>query len=333
MKRMKITGLAAVAAAVLATAMPAQNPATGVTSTGQDLTVALSGVPPVISEQMVGQPVLVDCLATLSAVTQLDINIILIFDVSGSMGQGDAPGVPDCNNDGTPNTRVDAACVGFSALNQSLGNGSNVEVGLVLFGSSGDNADMSPAAGSQLFASPPQVDANTNGVPDVEEVIQSADSNGTVSLFTPRSVGSGSTNYTAALAAMNAAFATQPAGEVNIAFFISDGLPNAGGSFAGELATAVAAGTTINTFGVSQAAATACNPGAPLDMIASQTGGSCTFVPNPANLGAVLPGATSTTPRGSTLRAPFALQRRQAGPGLPAPAPILMGSDDARWQA
>jgi len=209
------------------------------------------------------------------------------------------PAVGDCDGDGLVGTALDAACVGLIALNDSLGSAVNANVGLVAFGSGGKTADMGPAAGAQTFTSPPDTDANTNTVPDANEVIHSLTTEfggpgalGGIGLFTPDITAGfpGSTNYDAALTNMNASFATQPATDINTGFFISDGLPNTFTTGAGSpLQAAIDAGTRILTFGIGGGAVNACDPGAPLRTIADATGGTCTEVADPSTLSTVLP--------------------------------------------
>ena len=93
------------------------------------------------------------------------------------------------------------------------------------------------------------------------------------------------TNYDAALTNMNAAFASQGAGDVNTGFFLSDGIPTTFTTGAGSpLQAAVAAGTKILTFGIGGGAPNSCDPGAPLRTIADATGGTCTEVADPSDL-------------------------------------------------
>jgi hypothetical protein len=173
-----------------------------------------------------------------------------------------------------------------------------VNIGLVAFGSGAKTADMSPAAGLQTFTSPPDVDVDAAGGPDVEQVIHSLTTEfgdetaqGGIGLFTPDITTSfpGSTNFDAALTNMNAAFASSPA-DTDTGFFVSDGVAVAVATGAGSpLQDAIDAGTTIHTYGIGGGAANACDPGAALLIIAESTGGSCTPVADPSMLSTVLP--------------------------------------------
>lgn len=309
--------LAAVPLGLLVGLAHAINPNAAVTTTGQGLEVLIDAPPgPVLLD---GSPVLVSAWATLGAAPPTPVNFVYVVDVSGSMenagfnpfqdltGDGVIDAADDCNGDGIQGSAMDAACFGLIALNESLGDPANVDVGLVAFGDGAKTADMSPAAGAQTFTTPPQVDAGgAAGVPDVEEVIRSVDTNHFPSVGSS-AAGIGlfafditdgfafQTDYDAALTAMNAAFATQAAGEVNIAFFLSDGEPTAFTMGLGSpLQAAADAGTKIHTFGIGAIAPGSCDPGEPLQIIADTTGGTCTEVADPSTLATVLPESATT---------------------------------------
>jgi len=310
MKRSPIIGGGVVLSLLLSTARAGENPAQGVTTTGQELEVTIDA-PPVVEEQI---EVLVDATATLGSAEKLTINVIYVVDVSGSMENegfnpfqdiNPPPGIgpeDDGNGDGVEGSTLDSAIFGLIALNESLENPANVRIGIVAFGDGGVTADMDPAGGQQNFLSPPQVDNSGNAVPDAEDVTRSLDTefggNGAagVGLFTDKIMDgfAFATNYDAALSEMNAAFASNPA-DANIAFFMSDGTPTDFTTGAGSpLQEAIDEGYVVNTFGLGAIAPGLCEPGGPLDVIASSTGGTCTEVENPADLTTVLPGATST---------------------------------------
>lgn len=286
------------------------------TTTGQQLCVSIDAPADGATVFVPPGEVTVQGRVTIGAFTGANINVMYVVDVSGSLensgfnpfqdltGDGLINTADDCNNDGINGSAMDATCFGLLALNGSLGNLPTVSAGLVAFASGAKTADMGPAVGAQTFTAPPQVDANTNSTPDVEEVIRSLDTTylGTsaagVGLFTA-DITNGfatQTDYDAALSAMNTAFAARPAGQRNIAFFLSDGQPTTFTTGAGSpLSTAVAAGTTVNTFVLGVVAPGECAPGKPLRSIADSTGGTCTEVADPSLLSAVLPG---TAPAG-----------------------------------
>jgi hypothetical protein len=230
-------------------------------------------------------------------------SVVYVVDVSGSMRNTTfnplQPSLGDCVGDGQSGSALDAACLGLIALNESLGSSATTNVGLVAFADGAKTADMSPDAGVQSFTAPPDADLNSNGVPDVEEVIRSLRTTygGTaaagIGLFTEDITGGFAlgTNYNAAMQAMNALLATRPSTEGRTGFFLSDGSPSAGTFTTGvgsPLQAAVDAGTIIHTFGVGGGAANACATGAPLRLIADQTGGTCTEVADPSQLSIVL---------------------------------------------
>lgn len=226
------------------------------------------------------------------------INVVTVVDVSGSTGSpsgqdcdgsGAVDAGDDLNADGTVGDTLDCEVAGILGLGGSLGNAANVDVAIVGFGSSAAVADMSPAAGSQAFAAPISADAQPNGVADVVEVARSLDQ-GSIGLFSPLSVGS-STDFNDALAAMLAAFASQPAGETNVAFFLSDGAASVSTAAGSPLQQAAAAGIVVNTFSVG-GSATGCGDTAALRTIADVTGGVCIEVADPSQLSAALPGIT-----------------------------------------
>src|SRR5690606_18352350 len=114
----------------------AANPASSTTTTGQGLDVALtlSEAGPVAP----GDVVVVDSLASLTAVAPSPVNFVYVVDVSGSMENSTvnptADLVPpvgigpedDCNGDFYRGTGMDAACFGLLSLNESLGNPATV---------------------------------------------------------------------------------------------------------------------------------------------------------------------------------------------------------------
>ncbi|GFE70696.1 PKD domain-containing protein [Chroococcus sp. FPU101] len=153
---------------------------------------------------------------------------VYVIDISGSTSslvQGLTTPVGDQNGDGSSNTILDVEIASFKALNQELRNrglGNVAEVSIVAFSSSASRLDMEPGTtGFQSFTTPDK-DSDNNGIKDVDQVLMSLDDGG-------------STNYEAALQQAIAAVTT--AGTVpnggNV-IFLSDGLPNTGGSFTDE---------------------------------------------------------------------------------------------------
>jgi hypothetical protein len=298
-RRITLGALLSACALVVVASAGAVNPASGTTTTNQELTVE-------ITLSTANDPVWLGTAVSASAEATLGegdtANIVYVVDVSGSMENPvfnpPQPAVGDCDGDTLVGTALDAACVGLIALNDSLGSAVNVNVGLVAFGNAAKTADMAAAAGAQTFTSPPDVDASGNAAPDVDDVIHSlttefggAGAAGIGQFTSDVTAGFAfNTNYDAALTNMNAAFATQPATDINTGFFLSDGAPTTFTTGAGSpLQAAITAGTKILTFGIGGGAAGACSPGAPLRVIADSTGGTCTEVADPSMLSTILP--------------------------------------------
>ena len=254
--------------AVVVGSAGAANPASATTTTNQQLTASVS-LSTTNDPVWLGTNVNASALATLGEGDTA--NVVYVADVSGSMENPGfnpfQPSVGDCDGDGLVGTALDSVCVGLIALNDSLGSAVNVNVGLVAFGDGGKTADMGPGAGAQTFTSPPDNDANSNTVPDADEVIHSLSTefggsgSAGIGQFTS-DITAGfafNTNYDAALTNMNAAFATQPAGDINTGFFLSDGEPTTFTTGAGSpLQDAINAGTKILTFGIGGGAAGSC---------------------------------------------------------------------------
>jgi hypothetical protein len=288
----------------------ATNPDGGTTTTGQGLDVLITPGTGATSPVLVGSsPINYSAKATLGSSPPLPVNFLYILDLSGSMnggvadanGDGAGNGADSCDRDGVPNHRSDAACFGLIALNKSLGSPVNVQVGLIGFASTAASADMSPAAGVQVFTTP-DLDSDADGQTDVEEVVHSAIVETTTTGIVPAfnvfsstaSIGT-ATDYHQALLLMNNTFAGRDTGDVNIAAFISDGEPTAGNQFTNDVSIAHNHHTVIHTFAIGDSfAIPPCNPGRPLRVISDGTGGTCTVVDDPGTLQQVLPDALTT---------------------------------------
>lgn len=285
--------------AILVGSASAANPASATTTTNQQLTVGVT-LSTANDPVWLGTAVNASAQATLGAGDTA--NVVYVVDVSGSMENPDfnpfQPSVGDCDGDTLVGTALDAACVGLIALNDSLGDAANVNVGVVAFADGAKTADMADAAGAQTFTSPPDNDASGNSVPDAEDVIRSLQTQfqgsataGIGEFTSDLTPGFAfATNYDAALTNMNASFATQSPGDINTGFFLSDGEPTAFTTGPGSpLQNAITAGTKILTFGIGGGAAGSCAPGEALRIIADSTGGTCTEVADPSMLSTVLP--------------------------------------------
>jgi hypothetical protein len=288
--------------ALFSTTAFASNPSSGTTTTGQVLTVSITS--PQDGTVFPGPQceTTVEGVVTLSAVARNNISVLYVVDVSGSTadpfafspvdvnGDGVINAGDDFNGDGFNGDILDAEIAGALALNGSIHNFDEVSVGMIAYASLAASADISPAAGFQNFVSPPRNDSQRNGVPDIEEVFRSLDSDitqgGSIDLFTPISRDSlgNSTNFEAALRAVIATFAARPNDEQKLVYFLSDGRNEIGGDIADEIAQAAGAGIVINTVGI-----TSNSDPTLLTQIAEGTGGRFTQVDNPAELRVVLP--------------------------------------------
>ncbi len=279
----------------------AQNPNSDTTTTGQILTVHITSP---ADEAVFPGPsceTTVEGVVTLSLVARTNISVLYVIDISGTTVNGFNFPLVDVNGDGVideqdnlndndfPGDILDAEMAGALALNASIHNFDEVSVGLIAYAARAASADVSPAAGFQNFISPPQADGQSNGVPDIEEVILSLRSDvidgGSIGKFTPIPNDSleVDTQYGPALRAIITTFAGRPADEQKIVYFLSDGR-DPEGPIDDEIAQAAAAGIIINTVGVTSNA----EPEV-LSQIAQGTGGSFTQVNNPADLRVVLP--------------------------------------------
>ena len=285
------------------TALLAQNPNSGTTTTGQVLTVNITS--PLDGTTLPGQgpcETTVEGVVTLGSAPRTNVSVMYVIDVSGSTadpfvfpptdvnGDGVINSGDDFNGDGSNGDILDAEIAGALALNTSIHNFGEVSVGMIAYASQAASADVSPATGFQNFVSPPQADGQANGTPDIEEVLRSLDSQivqgGSIDLFQSISEDSlgNSTNFEAALQALLAALATRPAAEQKLVYFLSDGRNETGGTIDDEIAQAAAAGIIVNTVGI-----TSNSDPTLLRQIAEGTGGSFTQVNNPAELRVVLP--------------------------------------------
>ncbi len=279
-----------------------QNPNSGTTTTGQVLTVHITS--PADGAVFPGPSCVTDVtgVVTLSSAARTNVSVLYVIDVSGSTadpfafppvdvnGDGSINAGDDFNGDGSNGDILDAEIAGALALNASIHNFDEVSVGMIAYASRAASADVSPAAGFQNFATPPQLDSQPNNLPDIEEVLRSLDSHvlqgGSIDLFTPISRDSlgNSTNFEAALQAMIAAFASRPTDEQKLVYFLSDGRNEIGGAITDEITQAAGAGIVINTVGI-----TGSSDPTLLTQIAQGTGGRFTQVNNPAELRVALP--------------------------------------------
>jgi hypothetical protein len=247
-------------------------------------------------------PVAVTGFATVgAAVPDPRTTMTYVMDLSGSTDQPGGCG-GDPNNDGSSNTILDCEIAALTELhNQAILLGTIFDIGIAVFASSGATADMAPGAPNELLTGPntdlgrPGSPNNVpNGVPDVLDILRSAESDvsggpGTLDLFASRSVGQ-VTSFGAGLGAAATALSAS-AQPRQLVVFVSDGLSNTPPSVAAALAT-FPPGANVYTFAVGASSNCDSDPfglGSLRD-ISDATSGTCTNVPNPSNLPSILPG-------------------------------------------
>lgn len=286
-------------AATVALAIPA-HAANGNLPGGTSISVTITS--PANNSVVVPGPVTVTGKASIgTGVPVVDTALTYVIDVSGSTDINTvAAGCGgDQNGDGKPATVLDCELAGAKALHNSANVPNTVigNVGLALFASSGDSADLSAAAGKQKVVAP-AADSNANGVVDVPEVLTSAfsgpNTGGGVTKFAPGVNVGNSTNFVAGLTAgIDAATAATQSRKIMV--FFSDGGSTEGGSINDVLPQAVAAGIKIFTFAVSNNAA--CDQQGTqgsLRQISNATGGQCIEVQDASQLPGIVPGVIAS---------------------------------------
>jgi Ca2+-binding RTX toxin-like protein len=153
------------------------------------------------------------------------LNIVYVVDVSGSMNDPFVgnENVGDLNGDGRSNTLLDAAIAGYTSLNNSIlaaGLGRVANISLVTFSS----------GATTVFNGLAATDNDRNGTADVVQFLRGLNA-------------SGGTNYEAGLQQAISNLSFSGGVGTNYVFFMSDGEPNAGGSYSDETATLL---TTYN---------------------------------------------------------------------------------------
>ena len=168
---------------------------------------------------------------SLSSVTQPIVNVLFVMDVSGSTGFASPtfPGVGDLNGDGDADEVIDAEIAAFRQLSDDIDAlgfaDTDLQVGLVTFESagSGDTEIVLEGVGDQSFNA------------------------GSLALDNALNVGAvgGGTDFEAALQLAIQWFNGQPTGDVNVIYFLSDGVHN-GGTFTDEVTTLANNFNTVN---------------------------------------------------------------------------------------
>lgn len=316
------------------TAAPTQpGAATGSTSAGQSLTVAVTSPTHGMRAPATTGGFAVGGTVQLDATSGRPYHAAYVVDVSGSTmnvrnqdcdGSGSVTTADNLNGDSNVGDILDCEIAGVLALNTAVKAVSGATAGVIALGGSTTPAsalaDMSPAAGDQPFTLA-NAHQNTTSRPDVELVLRSMIA-GQVRMFTPKSVGQG-TNYDASLHKVNDHFRFFEPGGTDVAYFLSDGEPNPGTfdtTTLGPLHTTALRGTRVFTYAVAQP--TGCQAGKPLRVIADRTGGTCTPVTNPALIAAAI--GTPATLSGVNV---------QLGNGTSVPATLDTTTTPPSWQA
>jgi Tol biopolymer transport system component/PKD repeat protein len=275
----------------------------GSTSAGQTLDLAVTAPVPGSEAPASTDPLQVSGTVSLSTASTRPYNAAYVVDVSGSTGDvwgRDCDGsrtvnsADNFNGDSRTGDILDCEIAAVIALNTAVAGVPSSVAGVVALGgavTSGQPAaalaDMAPDAGEQS-ATPAGAIVSGQQRGHVETVLRSL-REGFVGQYTPKTIGA-NTDYDAALEKMNAFFLGRPGSSTNVAYFMSDGEPNAGTfdtTLDGPLQMAVYRGVRIFTFAVGTNAG-GCATGQPLQVVASRTGGTCTAVSDPALLGAAV---------------------------------------------
>lgn len=180
-------------------------------------------------------------------------HVIFVVDASSSTIAHSLAGqisVGDLNGDGRANKILDVEIAAFTALNRysiERGFGEKTRVSVVVFGTSSMALDLEPATEGLQLSLAPIADSNQNGIPDIEEQLQTIQARG-------YGVG-GYSNFEAALQAVEDLLQQQGTetgkGEV---VFLSDGYHNQGGKYSDEVSRLQAAKVKVTAFGMSSAA-------------------------------------------------------------------------------
>lgn len=277
--------------------------ATGSTSAGQSLDLAITTPTPGSSTPATTDPLSVTGTAGLSAGSNRPYHAAYVVDVSGSTqtnGHLDCDGsgafdpvADDFNGDLSDGDILDCEIAAVIALNNAVATVPDATAGVVALGGASTVtnavlADMSPQAGDQPSTPAALREPSTATRTNVETVLRSLRA-GSVGRYTLKSLGTG-TDYDAALRRTNEHFAGFASGGTNVAYFLSDGEPNAGTfdtTTEGPLHTAAFRGTRIFTYSVG-AGAGGCATGQPLRIVADRTGGTCSAVVSPSALAAAV---------------------------------------------
>ncbi len=192
----------------------------------------------------------------------------------------------DANIDGVFNSVLDCEIAALLAVNDTArASGTIADVGTAVFAFTGATADIRPHGTDNDLLTAPDADLDNNNMLDVEMTLRSIQV-GSIEEFTEQTVGQ-ATSYGAGLEAIAPVLraSTQPN---KLVVFVSDGFNNTAPEIGSILP--MPPGTVIHTFAVGAKAACDIDSSlGSLQEIADQTGGTCTEVPNVADLPEVIP--------------------------------------------
>jgi hypothetical protein len=255
--------------------------------------------------------------------------LVYVLDVSNSTQEDVTAGCGgDQNNDGDADNILDCEVLAARTLNDealSPGTaGTILEVGAVAFADGATTADVGPAGGEQLISGP---GTNADGIDgrDINQVLNSAFRNtGNLAgfhTFTEKPVGCCVTNFAAAITSATTVANAASAGLRRIVVFLSDG--EASAINIGPALAQVPENVDFYTFAVGDDSNCASSSGNSLRRIADETGGTCTEVPEVADLPDILPDVINSQLTSLVLRvdggAPIPVTNLT--PGLPREGP------------
>lgn len=173
-------------------------------------------------------------------------------DLNGDNGTGDNPN-PDC----TEGSILDSCLGAIRIVDGLFAQNGSVTHALAPFAGTGKTADLAPEPGIQTWTTPPERDADGDGVADFEQALLSAYAIGGpfgvfgsgIELFTNVNVGGG-TNFEQGFGAAATALELGPPAGERVMVFLTDGLPAPEAAYptAGALIDAAAGGLDLRCF-------------------------------------------------------------------------------------
>lgn len=293
--KLEIIGILGVVLLLIGTALATDGNLPGGTSISVDITDPSDGAVKVYP------PGTVELEGTASAGEGLPVAntaLIYVIDASGSTASSSGG---DCGPDQNPTDPqsvedeiIDCEiAAGINLNEQAVNIGTVGEIAITIFAGAPVTADATPAGGDDPIIHP-GADANGNIVMDAEEVMHSiwvaeyvGEWGGFKEFSTKPIPDLSMTDFAEAaqMACANAALTTKPN---KMVVFLSDGSANAGA----DITTVLPCGDVVfHTFAIGSGSSCTSDPSGlgSLQEIADLTGGTCTEVPDPAQLPAILP--------------------------------------------